>query len=242
MAALERLTASCPIRCLNLHITPALADRDISTVLRNTPDLSSITLYNVSYDDWDEWLHAVAIHCLKLGTLTLGSWYIGDAVDGFAAVAKCCKTLECINIAAEDQAGVEFCDALSGCKSLVTFRLFQGVTDDVVHALSNCFRLQSVQLVDDTESIAEDSIVALAEGCPALEELTLPDNSDLTVETFETLSECCPSLSCLDCLLPGALQGHAAEIAELLPRCAFNWDEEEEDANARVPMYFRSAV
>jgi hypothetical protein len=206
-----------------------MEDMDFGAVLKNIPGLYMLCIYNEYADEWDDWLTAVADQCPKLGSLVLGGWYIGETVDGFADLAERCPGLKHLSIDAEDLAGEEFCNALSRCKNMVAISLRQGVTDGVLRALAACPRLDSVQLVDDSQCIAEDCIVALAEGCPALECLTLPEKAEITMNVLQALSRCCPALRYLACVLPDELKECTEEIEDLLPDCEFKWDGNEEE-------------
>jgi hypothetical protein len=105
-----------------------------------------------------------------------------------------------------------------------------GITEEVLRALSNCHKLEEVELTDAPQLIGEGSLIALAEGCPALEVLKLLVQAEVTMDVLRALSRCCPGLVCLESKLTDELEGHCEEISSLLPRCEVKWSEESEES------------
>jgi hypothetical protein len=190
-----------------------------------------LCIYNAFEDSLDQWLGAVAVHRPQLQALVLGSWYIGDPTDGLLAVVQRCADLWYLHIDAKDQALDAFSAAIGCCKNLRSFTLCPGANDGVVHALSNCHKLETVELTDDVQVVSADSIIALAEGCPALHILMLLMRAEVTMDVLRALSRCCAGLTYLEFELTEELHERSEEIASLLPRCEVNWKLEESEGD-----------
>jgi hypothetical protein len=226
-AAIKRLTESCRLQQLHFHVHP---DTNFTAVAKNSPDLHTLWIENVYEARWDECLRAVATYNPKLHQLVLIQWYLGGQARGFAAIAERCHNLTELHFNwACEKPGKAFCAAISRCQHLQKFSLSDAVTDEVLHALSHCHKLREVELSDESQPIAEASLVALAEGCPALEELSLPKQAEITMNGLQALSRCCPELITLECRLPHELKLRRKEIKRLLPHCSVHWHFRKED-------------
>jgi hypothetical protein len=98
------------------------------------------------------------------------------------------------------------------------------VSDALLHALSHCPHLRSVNLTHDYEpavihTVTTEGVIALATGCPALGELYLPHHVEVNMDVVHALSRCHPGLRTLQCVFTAELSTRRNEIAELLPKC-----------------------
>ncbi|KAM1380147.1 hypothetical protein ACFX2I_021915 [Malus domestica] len=119
-------------------------------------------------------LTSLADKCKLLKSLDLQGCYVGD--QGLAAVGKCCKQLEDLNL--------RFCEGLTDV-CLVELALGVGnslkslgiaacakITDAAMEAVGvHCKSLENLSL--DAEFIHNKGVVSVAQGCPALKSLKL---------------------------------------------------------------------
>jgi hypothetical protein len=192
-------------------------------IARNSPELQILRLFHSRGPHCDEWLKAVAEHCPALQELILARWFVCGSADGLLSVAERCHQLNEIEIIKPfDIPGAAFCAAISQCARLRRFFLNRAVTDGVLHALSKCHFLEEVELTDAPQALSEGSVIALVDGCPALELLTLPEGAEITMDVVRAVSRCCPFLASFACPLSEALEERREEIAALLPNCNFS--------------------
>ncbi|XP_012069470.1 F-box/LRR-repeat protein 4 isoform X1 [Jatropha curcas] len=142
-------------------------------------------------------LMSLAYKCSFLVSLDLQGCYVGD--NGLAAIGRGCKRLEDLNL--------RFCEGLTdtglvelaqGCgKSLKTVSVAAcaKITDISLEAVSSyCKSLESLSL--DSESIHNEGVLSVAQGCPSLKVLKL-QCINVTDEALMAVGTHCLSLEVL---------------------------------------------
>jgi hypothetical protein len=227
-AGLVALTGGCSLRNFTLECDHTITWRDLNirTIARNCPQLENLRLYSPG-ERSNTWLTAIAEHCPNVDLLQLHGLMLNTSASGLLAVAQKCRHLRNLYIVCNERdPGSSFCSAFGHVAKLEHFDLNSPISDALINALSRCAHLQIVTLSDVryddltvVHSISNDCILALAQGCPALKTLWLPELLEVNMDVVRALSCGCPSLTFLSTNLRGMLGRHKTEIALLLPKC-----------------------
>jgi hypothetical protein len=225
-AGLQRLTAACSLRefhltCYDLQHVPV---SHIHAILRNCPLLQSLSVNSPGALS-EAWLLAVADNCPDLRDLDVDGFWLNETASGLLAVAQNCRSLQSLQLRLlRGDTGPAFCEAILHCSQLERFMLDDAVSDALLHALSHCPKLRVVDFANDCtpsmlHSVTAGSMIALAEGCRSLVELTLPDHAEVNIAAVRALSLCCPKLRTLRCVRLEEIDVNDREVAGLLRHC-----------------------
>ena len=123
--------------------------------------------------------------------------YVGD--QGLAAVGKCCKQLEYLNLrfceGLTDVCVVELARGVGNSLKSLGITACAKITDTAMEAVGlHCKSLENLSL--DAECIHNKGVVSVAQGCPALKSLKL-QCINVTDEALTAVGTSCSSLEVL---------------------------------------------
>ena len=170
-ACSKRSTAITAIASLDVSDSPSLTDESFKAVLAGCASLTSLSVAGCS-ELTDESIKAIA-SCVTLTSLDVSG--CGKLTDeAIQAIAKGCTSLTSVN--------------LSGCRNL---------TDQAIQAIASPL-LVSLNVAYCGKLLTDESIKAVAAGCPSLSSCNVAGCKFLTDASMKALAAGCASLTSLD--------------------------------------------